>query len=228
MVRARRRPSPKPRPTRFRLERPFCPRDGAATSFGVRRPCRRSGISSARIACVIEAPSTQTTTPVQPGWRRDDDTEHLITREWLITNALGGYASGTIGGVSTRRFHGILIAALPAPRGRTMMFNHIEEVLSGPGLCYRLSADEHGKKEVNWPEPGFLEEFVLERGLPVWRYAKDGVRIEKRMLMAHVQNTAYVQYRLLEGPPGLVLQLRPSLHFRPHEGLVTERVSETW
>jgi predicted glycogen debranching enzyme len=169
-----------------------------------------------------------TATPVQPGWRRDEATEHLITREWLITNALGGYASGTIGGVCSRRFHGILIAALRAPLGRTMMFNHLEEVVAGPSLCYRLSADEQGKREVNWPEPAFLDEFVLERGLPVWRYSKNGIRIEKRMLMAHVQNTTYVCYRLLEGPPGLTLQLRPSLHFRPHEGLVTEHVSTTW
>jgi predicted glycogen debranching enzyme len=169
-----------------------------------------------------------TATPVQPGWHRGEAVEHLITREWLITNALGGYASGTIGGVSSRRFHGILIAALRAPLGRTMMFNHLEEVVSGPGVCYRLSADEHGKREVNWPEPDFLEVFVLERGLPVWRYSKNGIRIEKRMVMPHVQNSTYVCYRLLEGPPGLTLQLRPSLHFRPHEGLVAESVSSTW
>jgi predicted glycogen debranching enzyme len=172
---------------------------------------------------------SSTLTPVQPGWSRSEPNDELITREWLITNALGGYASGTIGGVSTRRFHGILIAALRAPLGRTMMFNHLEEVISSPGgICFRLSADEHGKREVNWPERDFLEEFVLERGLPVWRYAKDGIRIEKRMVMAHLQNTTYVNYRLLEGPPGLVLQLRPSLHFRPHEGLVTEATSTKW
>jgi predicted glycogen debranching enzyme len=174
------------------------------------------------------AQTQTTTTPVQPGWRRGEPTEYLITREWLITNALGGYAAGTIGGVSSRRFHGILIASLPAPLGRSMMFNHLEEVVSGPGICFRLSADEQGKREVNWPEPDFLEELVLERGLPVWRYSKNGIRIEKRMVMPHVQNTTYVQYRLLEGPPGLVLQLRPSLHFRPHEGLVAENVSTKW
>jgi predicted glycogen debranching enzyme len=174
------------------------------------------------------AQTQTTTTPVQPGWRRGEPTELLITREWLITNALGGYASGTIGGVCSRRFHGILIASLPAPRGRSMMFNHLEEVVSGPGICFRLSADEQGKREVNWPEPDFLEELVLERGLPVWRYSKNGIRIEKRMVMPHVQNTTYVHYRLIEGPPGLVLQLRPSLHFRPHEGLVAENVSTKW
>ena len=171
---------------------------------------------------------TTTATPVQLGWRRGEATENLITREWLITYALGGYASGSLAGVSTRRFHGILIAALRAPLGRTMMFNHLEEVVSGLGICYRLSADEYGKREVSWPEPDFLEEFVLERGLPVWRYSKNGIRIEKRTVMPHVQNTTYVCYRLLEGPPGLVLRLRPSLHFRPHEGLVAESMSTKW
>jgi len=171
---------------------------------------------------------TRLESPVQHGWDRTEATDSLLTREWLITNSLGGYASGTLGGVSTRRFHGILIAAMRSPLGRTMMFNHLEEVLDGANICWRLSADEWGKREVNWPEPGFLQEFALECGLPVWRYAKDGIRIEKRMMMPHLQNTTYVQYRLIEGPPGLRLRLRPSLHFRPHEGLVTEEISHTW
>ena len=166
---------------------------------------------------------------VQHGWSRGEPLEGLLTREWLVTNALGGYAAGTVGGACTRRFHGQLIAALRAPLGRTMMFNHIEEVLEGPGICYRLSGDEHGDaKEVAYPEPGFLEEFVLEEGMPVWRFSKNGLRIEKRVLMPHLQNTTYIVYRLLEGPPRMTLRLRPSLHFRPHEGLLTNRVSENW
>src|SRR5579863_9100718 len=104
--------------------------------------------------------------PVQLGWRRGDDRDLLLTREWLVTNGLGGYATGTIGGACTRRFHGLLIAALRAPDGRTVMLNHIEEVLENEsGLCFRLSGDEHGdRKEIAYPEPGFLEEFVLECG----------------------------------------------------------------
>jgi predicted glycogen debranching enzyme len=176
--------------------------------------------------------STSETTvaiPIQTGWKRGDPRDELLTREWLVTNALGGYASGTIGGASTRRFHGFLIAALPAPLGRTMMFNHLEEVLEGPdGLCWRLSGDEHGGRAVAFPEDGILEEFAMENGRPVWRFSGNGIRIEKRVLMPHLQNTSYIVYRLLEGPSGLRLRLRPSLHFRPHEGLVAGQKFDRW
>ena len=168
--------------------------------------------------------------PVQPGWKRGDSLEALLTDEWLVTNALGGYASGTVGGACTRRFHGHLIASLRAPLGRTMMLNHLEEVIEGnDGLCYRLSGDENGAgKEIGYPERDFLEEFVLEAGMPVWRFSKNGIRIEKRVLMPHVQNSTHIIYRLIEGPAGLKLKVRPSLHFRPHEGLLTASVPETW
>jgi predicted glycogen debranching enzyme len=167
--------------------------------------------------------------PKQIGWKRGDPRDELLAREWLVTNALGGYASGTIGGANTRRFHGFLIAALPAPLGRTMMFNHLEEVLEGEdGLCWRLSGDEHGGREVAFPEDGILEEFAMENGRPVWRFSGNGIRIEKRVLMPHLQNSAYIVYRLLEGPSGLRLRLRPSLHFRPHEGLVAGQQFDRW
>ena len=170
------------------------------------------------------------TTPAIRGWTRNDPLDALITREWLVTNGIGGYASGTIGGACTRRFHGYLIAALPAPRARTMMLNHLEESVVGPNsMCWKLSGDEHGGgKEVDFPEPDFLDEFVLENGLPVWRFSKNGIRIEKRVLMTHLQNSTYIAYRFLEGPTGLHLNLRFALHFRPHEGLLTDEPSPKW
>src|SRR2546426_4421287 len=58
--------------------------------------------------------------------------ELLLTREWLVTNGLGGYASGTIAGVASRRYHSLLIAALPAPLGRRVMLNHLSELLRLP------------------------------------------------------------------------------------------------
>jgi predicted glycogen debranching enzyme len=168
--------------------------------------------------------------PIQIGWSRGDSQEALLEREWLVTNGLGGYASGTIGGAATRRFHGKLIAALPAPLGRFMMLNHLEEsIQSASGVDYRLSADEHGGgNQLSYPEVDFLEEFALECGLPVWRYAKNGIRLEKRVVMPHLQNTTYIVYKLIEAPGPVTLHLRPSIRFRPHEGLVNGDVPQTW
>ncbi len=163
------------------------------------------------------------------GWRRGDPQEALLRREWLVTNGLGGYASGTIGGACTRRFHGLLIAAMPSPLGRTMMFNHLEEHLIVDGATYRLSADEHNTPApIRYPAPDILEQLVLENGLPVWHYVRDGVHLEKRVVMPHLQNTTYIAYRLVTAPHAVTLELRPSLHFRPHEGLLTEGVSQNW
>jgi predicted glycogen debranching enzyme len=145
--------------------------------------------------------------------------ETLLSREWLVTNGLGGYASGTVCGIPTRRFHGLLIAALPAPHGRTMTFNHLgEEVRLADGRYARLGAEERDTADVP-PDLGaaHLREFRLDAGLPAWTYEVDGIRIEKTLHMPYRQNTVHVSYRLLAGPPGVRLRLRPGIHFRPHE-----------
>src|SRR5919202_849566 len=67
------------------------------------------------------------------------DLPNAVRREWLVTNGLGGYASGTVAGVATRRYHGLLVAALPSPFGRTMMFNHLNKLVRLPdGTVRRL------------------------------------------------------------------------------------------
>ena len=158
----------------------------------------------------------------QVGWTQDDALEALVTDEWLVTNGIGGYASGTVGGVATRRFHGCLIAALPTPLGRTMMLNHLEEhaTLAG-GERLRLAGDERHGKDVLLPDPKLIEQFRLEHGLPLWRYASKGFTLEKRVLMPHHQNSTYLIYQLSADSQEVKLELVPSLHFRPHEGLVS-------
>ena len=118
-------------------------------------------------------------------------------REWLVTNGLGGYASGTVAGVVTRRYHGLLIAALPAPFGRYVMLNHLLERVRLPSRRVTWLGDED---EVAGPNAadrrGHLVEFRLELGLPVWRYEVGGFVIEKRVVMPHGQNTVHVSYTL--------------------------------
>src|SRR5881394_3744842 len=78
-----------------------------------------------------------------PWARSESEREPLLTREWLVTNGLGGYASGTVAGVATRRYHGLLIAALPNPLGRCVMFNHLSEQVRLPdGRTIRLGGEE--------------------------------------------------------------------------------------
>src|ERR1700753_3961410 len=70
-----------------------------------------------------------------------DRNTRSLESEWIITNGIGGYASGTLAGINTRRFHGWLIAALPAPHGRTMMLNQVAETLRIDDRIYQLTAD---------------------------------------------------------------------------------------
>jgi predicted glycogen debranching enzyme len=145
-----------------------------------------------------------------------------LRREWLVTNGLGGYASGTVAGVVTRRYHGLLIAALPAPFGRHVMLNHLLERVRLPNRHVTWLGDEDEVAGPNAADRGdHLTEFRLECGLPVWRYELDGATIEKRVVMPHGQNTVHVSYRLVSGREVVRLSLRPSVQFRSYEAPVS-------
>jgi predicted glycogen debranching enzyme len=162
-------------------------------------------------------------------WPGKQEIDGFLRKEWLVTNGLGGYASGTVAGVTTRRFHGLLIAALPAPFGRTMMLNHlIERLLLPDGSAVQLCAEERRPGEVEMPCANVLAEFRLEMGLPVWRFEFGDVALEKRLLMPHLQNTVHITYRLVSGSGPARLELRPAIHFRPHEGLISDPPTEPY
>jgi predicted glycogen debranching enzyme len=151
------------------------------------------------------------------------DPESLVTREWLVTNGLGGYASGTVPGVITRRYHGLLIAALPAPFGRLVMLSHVaEQVKLADGRCVEIGGRERSGDAPDAHGTGYLTEFRLESGLPVWRYDVEGLVIEKRVFLPHMQNTVHLSYELLSGADQVALSLRPSVNFRPQELPVSE------
>ena len=157
------------------------------------------------------------------------DAELMLGREWLVTNGLGGFASGTLAGVPTRRYHGLLVAALPTPLGRTVMFNHLSEWLRLPaGVRHQIGGQERAGGQLEWPGAKHLREFRLEEGLPVWRYEMDGHTVEKRILLVHSQNTVHVNYRLVEGEGPLRLKLRPALQFRPLEEAVHSEAVEPY
>jgi len=160
-------------------------------------------------------PTTVRTLPWDP---RESSREILLNREWLVTNGLGGYASGTISGAITRRYHGLLIAALPAPNGRIVMWNHVSEFLRfGSKDVVSLGGEERAGGQLDLHGADFLREFRLEDGLPVWTYHVRDLVLEKRVIMPHLQNTVHVVYRILSGTQRPRLELRPAFHFRHHE-----------
>jgi predicted glycogen debranching enzyme len=151
--------------------------------------------------------------------------EPLLDREWLVTNGLGGYASGTISGAATRRYHGLLVAALSAPAGRWMMLNHLSELIRLPsGATLQIGGEERIGGVLELYGTDCLAEFRLEDGLPVWLYRVNGYAFEKRVYLVHQQNTAYVNYRLVEGDGVVRLKLRPAVHFREHDAPVSDAV----
>jgi predicted glycogen debranching enzyme len=152
-----------------------------------------------------------------------------LTREWLVTNGLGGYASGTLSGVLTRRFHGILIAALPSPFGRMMMLNDLMEMVQWPdGNSVLLGAEEREGIGVRINGAKYLAEFQLEWGLPIWRYEIGSITLEKRIMLLHGQNTTLVTYTMKSGDGNVGLELRPAIQFRPHEGKVGEEIKQPY
>jgi predicted glycogen debranching enzyme len=147
--------------------------------------------------------------------------EILLDREWLVTNGLGGYASGTISGAVTRRYHGLLIAALPAPLGRMVMWSHVSEFLHfTDDDVVSLGAEERAGGQLDLQSADFLREFRLEDGLPVWIYHVRDLVLEKRVLLPHLQNTVHVSYQVIAGKAPPRFELRPAFHFRHHDSSV--------
>ena len=136
-------------------------------------------------------------------------------REWLVTNGLGGYASGTISGILTRRYHGLLVAALQVPGGRTLLVSKLDETLSYDGRSYELGANRWVGGEVA-PE-GFhlLERFRLEGTTPVWTFACGDALIEKRVWMQDGANTTFVRYDLARAATGTAeIEIKALVNYR--------------
>ena len=164
----------------------------------------------------LDARDEVLTRPWRPGER--PPLNDLLEREWLVTNGLGGYASGTISGAATRRYHGLLVAAHPAPLGRVMMVNHLWEYLRLPD--YRtipFGGEERVGNKLHIHGADRLAEFRLDSGLPVWRYEIEGAEFERRVHFAYRHNTVYIRYRLTKGTGRMRLKLKPSVHFRGHD-----------
>lgn len=137
------------------------------------------------------------------------DLAQSLQREWLITNGLGGFGSGTIGGCQTRRYHGLLIAAERPPVGRTMLLVDLDIIARVDGRQYELACHEYEGGFINPHGYRLIESFRLEGSVPTWIYALGSARLVKRVFMAPAKNTTYICYSLKRASAPISLSLHP-------------------
>lgn len=147
------------------------------------------------------------------------DLPSALRREWLVTNGLGGYASGTIAGPSTRRYHGLLVAALAPPIERTVLVGGSVDWATYSGKRYPLSSHEYADGTIDPHGYKHMVGFRLEGTLPVWTFALADALVERRIWMVYGANTTCVRYRLLRGSAPLELELSPLLTYRDFHSL---------
>src|SRR6202790_4010527 len=135
-------------------------------------------------------------------------------REWLVTNGMGGFASGTVSGNLTRRYHGLLVAALHPPVGRMQLVAKLDETVRYDSLDYALSTNRWGSGAIEPHGYVHIESFRLDGTTPVWRFAIGDALLEKRVWMRHGENTTYVRYAVLRGSQSMELELSTLINYR--------------
>ncbi len=155
------------------------------------------------------------------------DLEAAQTREWLETNGLGGYASSTIAGLNTRRYHGLLVAATRPPVGRLVMLSKMEETLITGGRRYDLSTNQY--PQTIHPQGYKFQTGFRQDPFPVFTYRVEGVTIEKSVFMIQGENSVAVQYAVLvdevDAVENCFLELRPLVGYSDYHGLAYENAA---
>ena len=146
------------------------------------------------------------------------------SREWLVTNGIGGFASGTIAGMLTRRYHGLLLAALEPPLGRTLLLAKIDETVEYEGIYpesgrfYPLYVNRWANGTVEPNGHYSINRFHLEGTTPVWTFAFGNALLEKRIWMKPGANTTYIHYKLVRATGPLTLEAKTFINYRDYHG----------
>lgn len=144
------------------------------------------------------------------------DLDIASKREWLVTNGIGGYASGTVAGLLTRRYHGLLVAALQPPLGRTLLLAKLDETAIYDRHQYALHSNRWRNGIVE-PQGHFhIENFALDGTIPTWKYACADALLEKRIWMEQGKNTTYISYSLQRASRPLTISIEALVNYRDY------------
>jgi predicted glycogen debranching enzyme len=135
-------------------------------------------------------------------------------REWLETDGLGGFASGTVGGIRTRRYHGLLLASLTPPTNRFMLVNGVEATVTTPAGAFPISTQRYDGQFVHPDGFKHLRRFSAEPW-PMWTFElPDGTTIRQELFVRHGAPITAMSWRLIEPRDGVTLAARPLLSGR--------------
>ena len=138
-----------------------------------------------------------------------------LEREWLLTNGIGGFASGTITGANSRRYHGLLVASLKPPVQRHLILSQLHETIVTKDRDYSLHSFSTG----DFVMEGFHYQQSFELNpLPVFTYSLGDISVEKTVTMVYGENTVAIVYRIRSGSEGLTLKIAPLINFRDYHG----------
>ena len=140
--------------------------------------------------------------------------DEALKREWIVTNGLGGFASSTITGANTRRYHGLLVAALKPPAARTVMLSKLDEEVEVGGTTYRLGTNEYESGTIYPDGYLFLDRVEFDGMIPRFFYHAANFQLTKTIWMERGQNTTYVRYALDASSEPIQLTLLPLSTYR--------------
>ncbi|MEB3252717.1 MAG: amylo-alpha-1,6-glucosidase [Cyanobacteriota bacterium] len=146
---------------------------------------------------------------------------HLVTaeqREWLITNGIGGYGCGTVAGLLTRHYHGLLVAALRPPLDRTLLVTKLDETVVYGCETYALATNRWADGSISPHGYHYLERFALEGTIPTWTYALGDALLLKQIWMEQGSNTTYLRYHLRRASGPVGLSAIALINYRDHHG----------
>ena len=139
------------------------------------------------------------------------DFKDAVNKEWIITNGLGGFASSTIIGANTSKYHGLLVAPLNPPAQRCMLVSKVDESIEIDGVDYKLYTNMCR----NYISEGYKYQISFEKEeVPVFKYLLDGIEIEKSICMEYRKNVSIVLYKIKNSNKKIKLRLTPLLNNR--------------
>src|SRR5690606_14419510 len=140
------------------------------------------------------------------------DDEGWRNREWIITNGLGGYASGTLAGICTRRYHGMFVPNLPHPRGRHVLVSRLDEEISTAEGTFHLGGSDLIGRPLSAGNAPWLRAFRLDGNMACWTFQCGSLTLERCLVMPHQRNTTLLRYQVSGGDA--MIRIRPFLPMR--------------